>query len=60
MKINVRKLVKIRALLRTLALLFFCSFLGFAAVSLFLDIKSDLEAIHTMQIIQLELIKEEM
>lgn len=60
MKINVRKLAKINAFLRTLIWLSVALWIAFNVFRCFLSIKSDLESIQTMQIIQLQLIKKEM
>lgn len=52
MKINVRKLVKTRAVLRTLIAIFWVAFLGLGITLLIYDFKSKIQSIQTMQSIQ--------
>lgn len=52
MKINVRKLVKTRAFLRTLISIFWVALLGLGLVLLVYDLKSKIQSIQTMQSIQ--------
>lgn len=58
MKINVRKLAKINAFLRTMIWLSVALWIAFNAFRCFLCIKSDLEGIKALQIIQLNYSKQ--
>lgn len=52
MKINVRKLAKIRAVLRTLIAIFWVALLGLGLALLVYDFKSKIQSIQTMQSVQ--------
>lgn len=52
MKINVRKLAKIRAVLRTLILIFWIVLLGLGICFILVDLTSKIQSIQTMQSIQ--------
>lgn len=52
MKINVRKLAKARAVLRTLISIFWIVLLGFGVCLILMDLNSKIQSIQTMQFIQ--------
>lgn len=57
MKVSIRKLAKIKAILKALTWLFIYVFVAFGVFRGYINIKKDLESIEALQVIQLEFSK---